>query len=177
MPPPAKRRVAGEPARARRHEDPGVDTGAARLRMAVARLSRQLRRPGVGELSESQLSALATIYRFMPLRLCDLATREGVSASTLSRLVDHLEGCGMVTRVRDPSDARASHVSVTAEGACFLDDLRRTGTALIDEALQSLDHGDRAAVLSALPALEKLADRAERARDQRSRISPTGELS
>ncbi len=134
---------------------------AARLRMAVGRLSRRLRRPGTGELTQSQLSALATIQQFMPLRLGDLATREGVSASTLSRLVDHLEACGMVTRVRDPSDARSSQVSVTADGASFLEDLRRNGTTLIYHALQSLEDTERASVLAALPAIEKLADRAE----------------
>jgi DNA-binding MarR family transcriptional regulator len=166
--------VASRPARASQPSaEASGDSGAARLRMAVARLSRQLRRPGVGELTESQLSALATIHRYMPLRLCDLATREGVSASTLSRLVDHLEECGMVSRVRDPSDARSSQVSVTAEGACFLEDLRRNGTALIHRALQSLEDDERAAVLAALPALENLADRAEGTRCESALLSST----
>jgi DNA-binding MarR family transcriptional regulator len=134
---------------------------AARLRMAIGRLTRRLRRPGMGELTQSQLSALATIHRLAPVRLGDLATREGISASTISRVVDQLEGCRMVTRVRDPDDARSAQVSLTADGAAFLDDLRRNGTTLVHRALQSLDDAERAAVLAALPALEKLADRAE----------------
>jgi DNA-binding MarR family transcriptional regulator len=134
---------------------------AARLRMAVARLSRRLRRPGLGELTQSQLSALATIQRDMPLRLGDLATREGVSVSTLSRVVDRLEGFGMVVRARDPGDARSSHLSVTLEGSAFLEDLRRNGTTLVHGALQSLSPPERAALLTALPALEKLADMTE----------------
>ena len=134
---------------------------AARLRRAVARLSRRLRRPGLGELTQSQLSGLATVSRCMPVRLGDLATREGVSASTVSRLVDSLVERGMVIRVRDPDDARSSLVSATADGLAFLDDLRRNGTTLIDGGLRSLGDTDRAAVLAALPALERLADAAE----------------
>jgi DNA-binding MarR family transcriptional regulator len=134
---------------------------AARLRRAVARLSRRLRRPGLGELTQSQLSALATVSWCMPVRLGDLATREGVSASTLSRLVDSLVERGMVIRVRDPDDARSSLVSATADGLAFLEDLRRNGTTLIDAGLRSLGDMDRAAVLAALPALERLADAAE----------------
>ncbi|HEX4754798.1 MAG TPA: MarR family transcriptional regulator [Candidatus Dormibacteraeota bacterium] len=134
---------------------------AARLRRAVARLSRRLRRPGLGELTQSQLSALATVSRCMPVRLGDLATREGVSASTLSRLVDSLVERGMVTRVRDPDDARSSQVSATADGLAFLEDLRRNGTTLIYGGLRSLGDTDRGAVLAALPALERLADAAE----------------
>jgi DNA-binding MarR family transcriptional regulator len=138
-----------------------VDSAAARLRRAVARLSRRLRRPGLGELTQSQLSALATVSWCMPVRLGDLATREGVSASTLSRLVDSLVERGMVIRVRDPDDARSSLVSATADGLAFLEDLRRNGTTLIDAGLRSLGDMDRAAVLAALPALERLADAAE----------------
>jgi DNA-binding MarR family transcriptional regulator len=141
--------------------DAALDSDAARLRMAVARLTRRLRRPGLGELTPSQLSALATISRCMPVRLCDVAAREGVSASTLSRLVDQLEERGMVMRVRDSRDARSSHVSVTADGARLLDDLRRNGTTLILQGLQALSDAERTAVLRALPALERLADEAE----------------
>jgi DNA-binding MarR family transcriptional regulator len=67
----------------------------------------------------------------------------------------------MVSRVRDSRDARPSQVSVTPEGARLLEDLRRNGTNLILHALQSLPAAERTAVLTALPALEKLADEAE----------------
>jgi hypothetical protein len=39
-----------------------------------------------------------------------------------------------------------------------LEDLRRNGTRLIDQALHSLDASERAAVYGALPALEKLVE-------------------
>jgi DNA-binding MarR family transcriptional regulator len=133
---------------------------ATRLRTAVARLSRRLRRAtAVGELTLTQLSALGTLYRTGPLRLNELARREGISASTISRLVDSLEQSGaLVERSPDPADARASQVAITAEGSAVLEDLRRNGTRLIDRALHALDSSERAAIHAALPALEKLVE-------------------
>ncbi len=164
---------SAEPA-ARLASIPGaaMESEAARLRTAVARLARRLRRRGLGELTPSQLSALATISRCMPVRLCDLAAREGVSASTLSRLVDQLEDRGMVRRERDARDARSSQVVVTADGAHLLEDLRRNGTTLVLRALQSLDASERTALLAALPALERLADETEGADDGPGRQRP-----
>jgi DNA-binding MarR family transcriptional regulator len=132
---------------------------ATRLRTVVARLSRRLRRNAAGELTLTQLSALGTLYRRGPLRLNELARREGISASTISRLVDSLEQSGaLVERSPDPTDARASQVAITAEGSAVLEDLRRNGTRLIDRALHSLDSSERAALHAALPALEKLVE-------------------
>lgn len=159
----AQRSVPDAPTAGERGARADLESEAGRLRLAVGRLSRRLRRPGLGELSHSQLSALSTVTRYGPLRLGDLATREGVSASTLSRLVDGLVERGMATRVRDPDDARSSQVSATADGVAFLEDLRRNGTTVIHAALAALADRDRAAVLAALPALERLADRAESA--------------
>jgi DNA-binding MarR family transcriptional regulator len=125
----------------------------------VARLNRRLRRAVVGELSLTQLSALVTLQKTGPLRLNELARREGISASTTSKLVDGLEQVGaLVERSPDASDARASRIVITTEGIAVLEDLRRNGTLLIDRALHSLDTSQRAAVVAALPALEKLVE-------------------
>jgi DNA-binding MarR family transcriptional regulator len=133
-----------------------IDT-ASRLRSVVARLTRRLKRTAAGELSLTQLSALVTIYRDGPLRLNELAAREGVSASTISRLLDTLERAGsLVKRSPDAGDARAAQVAVTARGIRVLEDLRRNRTRLIDAALGALDDDDRAAIHAALPALETL---------------------
>jgi DNA-binding MarR family transcriptional regulator len=58
---------------------------AARLRLAVGRLARQLRRRS-GGLTLSQLSALASVELLEPVRLGDLAARECVAAPTVTRI-------------------------------------------------------------------------------------------
>ncbi|MGH7685506.1 MAG: MarR family winged helix-turn-helix transcriptional regulator [Candidatus Dormibacteria bacterium] len=124
----------------------------------AGRLTRRLRQTASGELTLTQLSALATLYRTGPIRLKELARREGISASTISKLVDALERGALVARYPEVGDGRASRVALTATGAAVLEDLRRNGARLIDRALHALDATDRAAIRAALPALERLVD-------------------
>src|SRR5271163_2863633 len=85
-------------------EDGVIDV--TRLRVALARLSRRLRRHELAGLTPTQLAALSTVERSGPLRLGDLAAAERIAPSTLTRLVTVLEDAGYVTRRPDPADAR-----------------------------------------------------------------------
>src|SRR2546426_5642150 len=87
-----------------------------RLRVAIARLSRRLRRHELAGLTPTQLAALSTVERSGPLRLGDLAAAEGIAPSTLTRLVTALEESDYVRRHADPSDARASTLAITPRG-------------------------------------------------------------
>src|SRR3954471_20350257 len=89
---------------------------AARLRVAITRLQRQLRQQSVGDLTLSQWSALVTIELHGPLRIGDIADREGVSAPTATRLTASLEEQGLVERETDSADRRSSYVHVTDRG-------------------------------------------------------------
>ena len=129
-----------------------------RLRVALARLSRRLRRHTLAGLTPTQLAALATVERAGPLRLGDLAAAEGIAPSTLTRIVSVLEDLGYVQRDADPRDARASTLAVTPLGHETLDRLREEGTAMLTEWLTLLDPRQRATLAAALPALEALSE-------------------
>ncbi|HEX6450001.1 MAG TPA: MarR family transcriptional regulator [Trebonia sp.] len=138
-----------------------TDLGAfdvTRLRVAIARLSRRLRRHELAGLTPTQLAALSTVERSGPLRLGDLAAAEGIAPSTLTRLVSVLEEYGYVQRDADPRDARASTLAITPAGHGVLENLREEGTALLTESLRLLTAEQRAALSTALPVLEQLAD-------------------
>lgn len=137
-------------------DDVAIDV--TRLRVAIARLSRRLRRHELAGLTPTQLAALSTVERSGPLRLGDLAAAEGVAPSTLTRLVAVLEDLGYVQRDADPRDARASTLAITAKGHSVLENLREEGTALLTESLRVLTAEQKAALSTALPVLEKLAD-------------------
>ena len=70
----------------------GID--AARLRVAVLRLSRRLRKHDLAGLTPSQLSTLSCVGKSGPVRLGDLAAAERIAPSTLTRLVNVLEDRG-----------------------------------------------------------------------------------
>jgi DNA-binding MarR family transcriptional regulator len=129
-----------------------------RLRVALARLSRRLRRHEMAGLTPTQLAALATVEQAGPLRLGDLAAAEGIAPSTLTRLVAVLEELGYVRRDADPKDARASTLAITHEGHETMERLRAENSALLTQRVMLLTTQQRAALADALPALEALAD-------------------
>jgi DNA-binding MarR family transcriptional regulator len=137
-------------------DGPVIDV--TRLRVALARLSRRLRRHELAGLTPTQLAALATVGHSGPMRLGDLAAAEGIAPSTLTRLVTALEDSGYVRRCADPSDARASTLAITAHGQDALERIRAESTLVLAASMQLLAPAQRAALADALPVLEQLAE-------------------
>ena len=135
---------------------PPIDV--TRLRVAIARVSRSLRRHELAGLTPTQLSALATVEQAGPLRLGDLAAAEKIAPSTLTRLITVLEERGYVQRHPVPGDARASTLVITAAGHAILERIRRESTILLADNLRTLSPDQLAALAAALPALEQIAD-------------------
>jgi DNA-binding MarR family transcriptional regulator len=135
-----------------------AEIDVARLRVALARLSRRLRRHELAGLTPTQLAALATIEKTGPMRLGDLAAAEGIAPSTLTRLVTALEDSGYVQRTADPSDARASTLAITAHGQEALERIRTETTLMLMASLELLTPEQRSTLAAALPVLEQLAD-------------------
>lgn len=127
-----------------------------RLRVALARLSRRLRRHEVLGLTPTQLAALATVEQSGPMRLGDLAAAEGIAPSTLTRLVTALEDSGFVQRCADPSDARASTLAITPQGHQALERIRSESNLVLAQSLRNLTPAQRSALAAALPVLEQL---------------------
>ncbi len=145
-----------------------AEIDVTRLRVALARLSRRLRRHELAGLTPTQLAALSTIGKTGPMRLGDLAAAEGIAPSTLTRLVTALEDSGYVQRTADPSDARASTLAITAHGQEALERIRTETTLMLTASLELLTQDQRSALAAALPVLEQLADA------QGSRLLPLG---
>jgi DNA-binding MarR family transcriptional regulator len=134
---------------------PAID--AARLRVAVLRLSRRLRKHDLAGLTPSQLSTLSSVGKSGPVRLGDLAAAERIAPSTLTRLVNVLEERGYLLRQPAPDDARAYLVTVTESGNEVLERIRDEATSLLTDILMTLPSDQLAALEAALPALEQLA--------------------
>ena len=93
---------------------------AARLRLVMVRLARALRHQGSTALSPSQVSALASVDEFGPLRISALASLESVGAPVATRVVASLEELDLLTRTEDPDDKRASLVELSEHGRSVL---------------------------------------------------------
>jgi DNA-binding MarR family transcriptional regulator len=148
--------VAGAGAGQSALTEPAID--AARLRVAVLRLSRRLRKHDLAGLTPSQLSTLSSVGKCGPVRLGDLAAAERIAPSTLTRLVNVLEERGYLSRQPAPGDARAFLVTITNSGRDVLERIRTEATNLLTDILTTLPADQLAALEAALPALEQLAD-------------------
>jgi DNA-binding MarR family transcriptional regulator len=134
-----------------------VDDAAGRLSMALGRLTRALRRASPSGLGPGSLSALATVVRSGPMRLGDLATREGVTPPTLTRIVVGLEEAGLVTRAPDPVDRRATRIQATPDATELITGTGSVRNGFLRERMAALPADDLAALLRAVPVLESLA--------------------
>lgn len=140
------------PTRARR---PPADV--LRLAAALARTPGLVRRlTRYDGMSLTSLATLATLERRGPTRVGELADSENVSQPAMTQLVSRLQLRGLLDRQPDAVDRRAVVVVLTDDGRDLLDDLRGARARQLADRMMILDPADRAALIDALPAIERL---------------------
>src|SRR3989440_11742653 len=99
---------------------------AEHLRVAIARLTRKLRqtRP-MGELTQNQISVLASLELAGALTPRELAEAERVQPPTMTKVLARLEERGLVQRAPHPTDGRQVLLSATEAGREVLLEQRR----------------------------------------------------
>src|SRR3954454_6440886 len=132
-------------------------TLGAQLDARLASLYWLLGRESGRDLSRTAGSVLTTLAEG-PRRITELAVAEAVAQPTVTTLVGRLERDGLVRRAPDPADARAVLVHLTDAGRERLARRRAARAAVIDERLAALTDDDRARLLDALPALNKMIE-------------------
>jgi DNA-binding MarR family transcriptional regulator len=131
---------------------------AARMRLAILRLSRRLRQQVAGGVTSSQVSALATVERLGTPTLGELAASEQVQPPSMTKIVVGLETAGLVQRQEDDSDGRIVRVRLTADGRRALQRSRSLRTAYLVRRVRALPEDERARVEDAVRLLEHLVD-------------------
>lgn len=131
---------------------------AGALRDAIGRLGRRMRAArATSDLSLGQWAALRTLDSHGPMTPSELAAHEKVQPPSVTKILAKLEEHGYVTRTPDPTDRRQVVVSASAAGRELLADDRRRKDRWLSQQLATLDPSERAALATALPALEKLS--------------------
>ncbi|GIU98380.1 MAG: MarR family transcriptional regulator [Actinomycetota bacterium] len=131
---------------------------ADRLHVLALHLLRRLREEddALG-LSPPRVAALTAVVEDGPMPIGALAADQGVSAPTMSRLVDGLERDGLVRREPDPDDARGVRVRATPRGARTLERSRRRRTRALAERLGDLEPEELGAVARGVELIERVA--------------------
>jgi DNA-binding MarR family transcriptional regulator len=129
-------------------------------RLLNTRLSRQ---PGVVGLSGPRLRLLLAVEEAGRLRMGDLAEDLGVTARTITTLVDALEREGLLVRLPDPTDRRATLLALTERARAQFEQVRRIQMELGEELVAPLDQEQRRLLLYLLSRLNKgaLVDEAD----------------
>jgi DNA-binding MarR family transcriptional regulator len=133
-------------------EDQAIATGFERFYEVLRRLTPR------SELSLTAASTLRRLERSGPHRLCELHAPEGVSQPAMTQLVTRLEKEGLARRGSDPADGRAVVVTITEAGREAVARRREGRTRALSALLEQLPTEDHAALVAALPALDKLGD-------------------
>jgi DNA-binding MarR family transcriptional regulator len=77
------------------------------------------------------------------LRGGELAVRLGVEPPTVTKMLWRLEGCGLVERHQDPTDARSFRVHLTQRGRALEEPVARCWAQYEEKALAGLSAGER----------------------------------
>jgi DNA-binding MarR family transcriptional regulator len=122
------------------------EEGLAELGQAFRRAYRSLRRLRGrdthllgGEISHAQFELLAELRERGPLPAGELAHVAGLSAATVSQMLDHLATDGHVKRVRSETDRRVVLIELTALGRCRVEATKALWRERWEEALAGTD--------------------------------------
>jgi DNA-binding MarR family transcriptional regulator len=131
---------------------------AEQLRAAIIRLTRRLRqtRP-MGEVTQNQLSVLASLELAGALTPRELAEAERVQPPTMTKVLARLEERGLVQRAPHPTDGRQVLLSATESGRALLLEQRRVKAEWLTRRLAALSAPDREILARAAEILERIA--------------------
>lgn len=129
---------------------------ANRLRPALLRLSRELRREihSLG-VTGGQVSLLIKVQKEPGIGIRELARWERMSTPGMSKYVARLEAAGLVRRI-GVDDRRRVGLELTPEGSRVLSSVKRRRTTWLAERLRGLAPDELDAVDAAVEPLLKL---------------------
>lgn len=113
------------------------------------------------ELEPAAYGLLARLEDAGPQRATDLAGYFGVGKATISRQLHALVGLGLVDRVPDPGDRRASLIRLTDEGRGRFTTVRDARRLRYASKLAAWDRGEIAELARLLHRLNSTADSEE----------------
>ena len=128
--------------------------GASRVLVAVAARSLAAVED---QVTVTQFRTLVVLSGRGPLKQGALAEHLGVNASTTQRMVDRLEGAGLVVRHPNPESRREILLTLSPEGQQVVDEVTRQRRREISLIVRRMPREQRAAAVEALHAFADAA--------------------
>ena len=100
--------------------------------------------------------SLLNTLSYGPRRITELAAFERLAQPTMTQLVKRLEQSGLVTRERQPDDARVVLVDLTETGRAAVEDLRAQASAALATCLAEMPDDQVEALAAATETLAQL---------------------
>lgn len=94
-------------------------------------------------LHVGQEMVLIELWEQDGLRGGELAARLGVEPPTVTKMIQRLENCGLLTRRQDPEDARSFRVFLTEDGRSLEGPVTQCWGRIEEKTLSSLDEEER----------------------------------
>jgi DNA-binding MarR family transcriptional regulator len=105
-------------------------------------------------LSGPRLRIFMTIEHAGQLRMGDLAAVLGITPRTVTTLVDALEREGLLVRLPDPADRRATLLELTPVARAHVEQVHAVQCQLSEEVVAALDDSQRRQLLDLLMRLQ-----------------------
>lgn len=116
-------------------------------------------------LSMARLRVLYQLTTTSAIRMGELSACVDVAPRTMTSTVEAMERDGLVRRRPDPSDRRATIVSITEAGRRSFHEGQRQQAAAVADVFEALDPGQRSALKDVLDSLLRAAATADAADD------------
>lgn len=118
-------------------DNPLFLTQRAALALA-ARCRKALKSKGIDDVNPAQLTILAALEEDEGVTATTLARTVKYEKSTLTPLLDKLEGAGLILRANDPKDGRVQRLHITKKGRKRRREVEAVITALTSAVVDAL---------------------------------------
>lgn len=120
-------------------------------------VNRMLRESGLADISVAYFAVLQTLWEADGVSITDLGERVQLEKSTMTSLIDRMEGAGLVRRDDHPTDRRAYRICITSRGRELEEKLDRVVTEAYHRLTAGVPEKDLQAAIEVLKAILKNA--------------------
>lgn len=110
-------------------------------------------------LSHSQLSILALLYRHRTLSVSEISRRLNLAKPNITPVVDRLCLSGLVTREHDLQDRRVVNVTLSPEGSAFLEQIYSAFGTALREQTKTISSADLLALCKSIDRLRQILEK------------------